>query len=145
MGRGPLSKKVKEERTLSSLKDWLASVGAEPEAVEEIKKPDESVEDKLREAESVLIYFSTKGESFKEKTCKTCGGKFAYLWNVSSISNCSIECAKEALKQIGLTWDPSKDQARRWGPSVPVVVPPQALLEVKRSLDSQEDPPSDML
>lgn len=142
MGRGKLKETTKRTRALNQVNDWLTSVGGDAiEITEEvIQEPSESALDKIKEAEACLIYFSTKGSRFKEKICKTCGKKFAYRWEVDSISRCSVECHVIALEEIGLKWTPNKPQSERWGSTAPVVVPPVALEILKAQTNgSQED------
>lgn len=146
MGRGKLKDKTKRQRTLDKAAEWLAELGVDPQQLEQVKeadieKPAETRDDKLREAQSVILYFDTRGEGFKEKVCKNCKGIFAYKWNVSSISFCSVGCAAEDLKRIGIKWNPDKDQSERWGKCAPAVVPPSALEILRDQLDdSLEDP-----
>lgn len=142
MARGPLSEETKRQRALENAMKWLQDSGVPEESVAEIntEAPAETVLDKIREAQSVLFWFATKGYGFKEKICKGCGGTFAYKWNVDSIAYCSIHCASEALRQIGIKWDPYKDQSERWGRYAPAVVPPHALNLLKNQLNgSPED------
>lgn len=147
MGRGNLSESTHRQRKLDKAAEVLRMLGGSEEelkVIEEVEEPAETTLDKIREAESALIYFNTKGFKFKEKICKTCGKTFAYRWNVDSIGNCSIECCKEALRQIGLNWNPHRPQDQRWGQYLPAVVPPVALEILKDRLnDFQEDPPVD--
>ncbi len=149
MGRGKLSQETVRKRTLDKAAELLAAMGVSAEQVADLQaasseKPAETRDDKLREAESVHIYFSTNGAGFKEKECKWCHKIFAYSWNVDSISFCSIGCAAESLKQIGIKWSPDKDQSERWGKYAPAVVPPGALEILKDQLNGfQEDLPSD--
>jgi hypothetical protein len=148
MGRGKLSEETKAKRALEEAAKVFELMGGSAEEFSSIpvELPAETTLDKMREAESAIIYFDTQGYKFKEKQCKFCGGTFAYRWNVTSISHCSIECAKGTLKQIGLTWDPSRDQSRRWGRYLPVVVPPAALTILKGQLnDSLGDQPPDII
>jgi hypothetical protein len=148
MGRGPLKDETKRQRSLDKALEWLQKTGVSTEQIP-IEQPDETVLDKIREAQSVYYYFSTKGLGFKEKTCKNCEKTFAYKWEVDSICYCSIACAAESLKQIGIKWNPHKSQAERWGRYVPAVVPPAALEILKDHLedqtnDSQGDSPVDI-
>lgn len=147
MGRGPLSNKVKKERALAKAQEFLNSVSGDTIKVDPaiLEEPEESTEDKLREAESVLIYFRTGGSRFKEKQCKNCGEIFKYRWNVDSITMCSVDCYKDALKKLGLRWDPSRDQSRRWGKFAPAVVPPAVLKLIESEDVLLEDPPHNML
>jgi hypothetical protein len=149
MGKGKLSQKVVRKRAVDKAAEWLASIGAPVEQVTEVKeatldKAPESRLDKLREAQSVILYFDTLGEGFKEKQCKNCKQMFAYKWELSNIAFCSVNCAAEDLRQIGIKWDPDKPQSQRWGHHAPAVVPPIALEILKHQLlDFQEDPLSD--
>lgn len=134
MPRGPLKPETKKQRTYEALQQWMQNEGVEFKVTE----PEETVSDKMREAQSVINYYETKGAGFKEKPCKFCGLIFAYSWNVGSIGYCSVTCAASALKEIGLTWDPSKPPEMRWGQFVPAVVPPQALDLLKDQVDPPE-------
>lgn len=147
MGRGPLSKEVKAERALAKAQEWLKNVSGGTIEVdpEVLKEPEESAEDKFREAESVLIYFRTGGAQFKERQCRSCGEIFKYRWNVDSISCCSIDCYKAEFKKLNLRWDPLRDQSRRWGSFAPVVVPPAVLKLIESGDVPLEDLPQNML
>lgn len=106
-----------------------------------IQLPQETTADLMREAQSVLNYFESRGETFYYKTCKTCKEQFAYAWNVSSIAYCGIFCMAIALQEIGIEWDNTKPPAERWGRYVPAVVPPEALSILQEILDAQEAQP----
>lgn len=144
----PLKPTTKRKRVLDAASAWLEEAGVNletvvpAEAIEKaIEEPAESVLEKIKEAEAALIFFSTKGSQFKRKKCKTCGEEFAYRWELDSISRCSVACYEVALAEIGLKWDPNREQSRRWGPAAPVVVPPGALRVLEERIDSLEDPP----
>ena len=144
----PLKETTKRKRLLDAASDWLKDAGVDVEAAipaeaieKAIEEPAESVLEKIKEAEAALIYFKTNGSQFKWKTCQTCGEAFAYRWEVDSITRCSVKCYEIALAEIGLKWDPNREQSRRWGPAAPVVVPPGALKVLSEKIDSQEDQP----
>lgn len=149
MGRGKLKEETVRQRSLAKALQFLQQSGAAPEVLEQIDqtvidKPAETRDDKLREAQSCLYYFSTNGSGFKEKECKECHKIFAYNWNVDSISYCSVSCASKGLMRIGIKWNPDKDQKERWGKYAPAVVPPAALEILKDQLsDSLKDQPVD--
>ena len=143
----PLKPTTKRRRVLDAASAWLEEAGVNleetipAEAIEKAtEEPAESVLEKIKEAEAALIFFSTKGSQFKRKICKTCGEEFAYRWEVDSISRCSIQCYEIALEEIGLKWDPNREQSRRWGPTAPVVVPPGALKVLEEKIDFPGDP-----
>ncbi len=136
MGRGKLSEETKKKRALETLKEWAQTQGIE---LPEVKEPVEKASDLMREAQSVIYYYETRGSGFKEKECKHCGQIFAYLWNSDSINFCSLNCVAADLEKIGIKWDPAKPPAERWGKFVPAVVSPKAL-ELLKGLD---DPPED--
>lgn len=100
-----------------------------------IDEPLETINDLVREAQSVINYYESSGKGFKAQECKTCGLIFAYAWDVSAVSYCSIPCIDKALKNIGLKWNPTKPPEERWGRTVPAVVPPSAL-EILQSMDA---------
>lgn len=88
---------------------------------------EELLEDKMREAESVYLYFSTKGKPFKRRNCDVCGLIFAYCYEFDGIKSCSVTCMAKKLAKIGLKWDALASVERRWGRAVPAIVPPKAL------------------
>lgn len=149
MGRGKLKSETVRQRAQNKALEWLKESGASLDSLQKveeapIEKPAETRDDKVREAQSVLHYFATRGAGFKQKVCKYCHQVFAYKWNTDSIGYCSIACMSESLKLIGIKWDPDKDQAERWGKFAPAVVPPRALEILEDLLSgSPEDLPSD--
>lgn len=106
----------------------------------DIPVPVETESDLMHEAQAALEYWRSKGAGFKEKPCKQCGKIFAYKWDSTAISMCSIRCSKQALQEIGLDWTPDKPLQERWGRTVPAVVPAEALDLLKDSLALQGDP-----
>lgn len=109
---------------------------------QEIKLPDETTEELMREAQSVINYFDMKGEQFKHIECRQCGYLFAYSYHYDGVKYCSITCAKRALQARGLSWNPSVPVEERYGPvAVPAVVPASALKTLQQVLktDTQED------
>jgi hypothetical protein len=116
--------------------DRLISLGLLEAPPEE---PIETKTDLIREIQSVVSYYYSRGQGFTEKPCKQCGLVFAYSWDHDSIAYCSIRCANQALQEIGLEWTLSKPPAERWGRTIPAVVPPQALALVGELLKEAED------
>lgn len=108
-------------------------------AVEEVQinLPVVSVDDKMAEAEAVVQYFETNGKNFVEVTCRYCGDLFSYKWDRHAIAFCCVEHAHEDLKQRGLSWNPRKGPAERWGRTAPIVVPAAALPLVKSLLEAK--------
>lgn len=145
MPRGPLSEEKKKENVLAKVAEFL---GKEPEEFIKEVTPLEISDDFMREAQSSLDYFNSRGAGFKTKICKRCEEPFSYSWNVDSIAYCSIYCMSKALEAIGLKWDPYKPPMERWGKTVPKVVPSPAkkildeLITDERD-DVQEDQPLD--
>lgn len=142
MARGPLKPGTKEARAHEKLMAEMAAFLEVP--VEEIeKKVPEKLEqdgDKIREAQSVLNYFRARGRGFKHKACEICKEKFAYDWDSDGISCCSFRCMAKKLESIGLKWNPHTPPDRRWGRTIPAVVPPSALKIVQQVLaDTPED------
>jgi hypothetical protein len=99
----------------------------------------ESIDDKMREAASVLKYFEAGGSGFYTETCKTCHGVFNYAWNVRAIKYCSPYCMNKALEAIGLSWDPNKLPEERYGRYIPAVIPPAASALVQEKFETPED------
>lgn len=93
--------------------------------------PIETIDDQVREAQAVLKYFEDKGADFYEQDCKHCGRTYAYKWRYRGVAYCSLQCMKDALEDIGLEWSPGKLPHERWGQTIPVVVPPEALALLK--------------
>jgi|SRR5690349_6680696 len=104
-----------------------------------IEIPLESIQDKLREAASVLAYFDMH-EKFKTEVCRNCNQEFAYAYYLSAVKCCSIPCMAAALAEIGLSWNPEAPLERRWGRYVPAIVPPKALEVIKPKAQDLEDP-----
>lgn len=92
-----------------------------------IELPPETAQDRMLEAQSVLNYFTVNDGKWKTIKCATCGLMFSYRWNVDGIKQCSVECMAEALKKIGLEWNPGREPSKRWGQTVPAVLPPSVL------------------
>ena len=137
MGRGPQSQEAKRLKALEAAAKFLG------QTVEEIKVdvPVETQEDKLSEASAVILYHETKGVGFQTKVCKHCQEPFAYIWDRTAISFCSVTCADRDLKKIGLSWNPNRPARERWGRTAPLVVPPQALKLLTESLNESEEVP----
>lgn len=103
-----------------------------------IDTPIETIDDQIREAAAVLKYFEDKGTDFFEQVCKKCGKTYAYKWRYRGVAYCSIQCMKDALEEIGMRWDHGKPPHERWGRTIPVLVPPEALEILKDILPSPE-------
>lgn len=109
--------------------------------VEEVKitLPVESVDDRMAQVEAVIQYFETNGQYFTHINCRECGELFAYKWDRHAIAFCSVLCAHENLKRIGLTWNPSRGPAQRWGVTAPIVVPAAALPHIQSLLKTDQE------
>lgn len=107
-----------------------------------VELPAETAQDRMLEAQSVLNYFTVNDGKWKTIKCGICGLMFAYRWNIDGIKQCSVECMAEALKRIGLEWNPSREPSKRWGRYVPAVLPP-SVLDIAQQ--SQNDIPEDPL
>lgn len=110
-----------------------------------IESPQETQHDLIRQAQAVLFYFEAKGKGFRELPCRWCEQPFAYSWDVAGVQYCSIPCMVSALKDIGITWNPTKPPEDRWGRTIPAVVPPQALEILQDLVSIQEDPIPDIV
>jgi len=88
----------------------------------------EQYETKLREAEGVLLSLHYP-KGMEEHTCKACKRKFGtnYVYN----KHCSEECLKDSLAVMGLSWNPEKPWAERWGAEPPLVVSPETWSKLK--------------
>ena len=137
MPRGPLTQETKVARALAKVNAILAEAGEE---LIEIPEQDETTEDHMREAQSVLNYFEVRGDSFKQIECRQCGLVFAYSYHFDGVKYCSVPCIKRALNAIGLSYNPKRDVGTRWDRFVPAIVPPDALKILEsRDGESLED------
>lgn len=134
MGRGPEKPETKQAKALALAASFLGVDASE------IEVPAESTEDKLSEVEAVIRWHETRGEGFIQKECRNCGLVFAYSWNRTAISICSVHCAKADLEKIGIKWNPHKTAGERWGRTAPLVVPPEALQILQEDLPSETAP-----
>lgn len=112
-----MSSKAKQQRALA----LAAEVLGRP-----VDVPVESLGDLMAQAQSVCNYFQARSE-FKYKKCWECTEEFAYCWDRDGILYCSVGCMAKALERRGMAWDPSKPPEKRWGKTIPAVVPPEAL------------------
>ena len=101
-----------------------------------------TVADQVGEAQAVLYYMEYKGQGFTKKNCVSCGREFAYAWDRTSITCCSVECISSELEKKGLSWKINRPLHLRWGRTAPMVVPPVALELADQilfeAIDSQE-------
>lgn len=105
-----------------------------------IALPLESIEDKIREAASVIAYFDMK-ERFVVETCRNCGLEFSYSYYTTAVKCCSIPCMAAHLETLGLRWDPGAPLERRWGPrGVPAIVPAVAYEIIQQQAPEPEVP-----
>lgn len=112
-----MRKKTQQQRALA----LAAEVLGKP-----VEMPVESMGDLMAQAQAVLNYFQTRS-AFKEKQCWECARTFVYCWDRDGILYCSVPCMAKALERKGMTWDPGKPPEKRWGKTIPAVVPPEAL------------------
>lgn len=118
---------LKAQRALANLSELLGTT---------IQAPLEDQEALMWQAQSVLNYFKSRGQGFKERPCKWCGCVFAYAYSFEGVGYCSIQCASRALQEIGIQWQPGKPLSERWGQYVPAVVPSQ-VLEILEARDPE--------
>lgn len=104
----------------------------------------ESIQDKIREAASVLSYFDMH-EKFKTEVCRSCGLEFAFSYYLTAVKCCSIPCMDASLKKIGLSWNPDAPLERRWGRYVPAIVPPVPQAIIKEQLPKSAQEADDLL
>lgn len=90
-----------------------------------------TVADQVGEAQAVLYYMEYKNQ-FTVKKCVNCNREFAYAWDRTSITCCSVECISAQLEAKGLSWKINRPLHLRWGRTAPMVVPP----DVKSLADS---------
>jgi hypothetical protein len=142
MSKGAWKKETKIQKLMEKAQELFPDVD-----ISQInKQPDETVEDKMREAQSVLRFFETKGKDFIQEICWTCGEPFAYNYRFTGVKYCGIPCTARALEKAGLKWNPNKHPEERWGPSIPAVVPPEVFETWRKCIqmvESQEDQPLD--
>lgn len=128
MPRGPLTEETKMKRALEKAAALLGKT------VEEVRSsiPEnvETEEDRVREAASVIDFFSNYA-LYSFETCRACGEKFAYRWRFAGVKHCSVMCNNKTLKDMGLSWDPKKSPQERWQQNSPAVVPPQVLQQMR--------------
>lgn len=107
----------------------------------------QTVGDQIAEAQAVLWFMETKGEGFTRKPCVSCGLEFAYSWDRTSITCCSVECISSELEKKGLSWKINRPLHLRWGRTVPAVVPPGPLSLIdsllQEYMEIQSDQPVD--
>ena len=132
MPRGPLTQETLLRRAQEKIREAL---GYEIE----LDLPNESEEDRVVEAESVITYFEVRGKGFKKIPCRNCGKIFAYSYHIDGVKHCSVECIAQTLRKMGLKWDPLRSVDRRWGLYRPAVVPPSALNSLLSLVDTQEN------
>lgn len=109
--------------------------------VEEHKSTKQSPDEKTLEAEAVLLYFRTKGKDFVKQKCPKCDKTFAHKYYIPGVQlNCTNECRRASLADIGIEWNPNKSPEERWGMSgatkgtIPLIVPPAAFEIVESKL-----------
>jgi hypothetical protein len=142
MARGPLKKETVQARALAKAAEVLGV------AVEELNVPVviETPESKIFEAQSAALYFEVRGNGFRHQTCEVCKERFAYAWDVAGVKCCSVVCMAKKLENMGLKWDPTRPPERRWGQTVPAIVPSFALKNIQQVLaGTPKDQPQNML
>lgn len=117
MPRGKPSEKSKLDRLLKEASAYLGK---------EVVLPDETVDDKIAEAQAVHNYIEAP-QTFKTRVCKWCGRDFLYRWNRDVIAYCSTLCMAKSLRALGLVWDPARDPHERWGQVLPEVISADAM------------------
>lgn len=100
----------------------------------------ETVQDKIREAQSVINYFEARGRGFYTETCRSCNDQFVYAYNFTGVKYCSIPCMDAYLRSLGLSWSPEKAPGERWGRFIPAVISADAYRELPKFPESEEKP-----
>lgn len=124
--------------TLSAAeKKLLALLGKD---VEEVSGSIQESEQASLEGEAMLQYLKDPWGWTKPKPCLQC--ELTFVANRPSVGYCSDRCRKAALSELGLTWNPDKTSAERWGHpnSEPLAVPPAALEFLRTVLTSEPMP-----
>lgn len=130
--------KTREQLKQEALRKAVEALGLDPNS---LFVPEETHEDIMVQAQAVIHYFTSDGEGFQEEICNNCKMPFAYNYRIKGVKQCSIQCMKAAMRSVGLEWRPDRTPAERWGPTVPAVVPPQALALHGQSTHSRTDQP----
>lgn len=121
---------TEQERIQKALQEAAKHLGVSTEdlgvSAEELAS-NMTVADQVGEAQAVLYYMEYKGQGFTKKKCVNCGRDFAYAWDRTSITCCSVECISAQLEQKGLSWKINRPLHLRWGRTAPMVVPPNVL------------------
>lgn len=104
-----------------------------------------TVADQVGEAQAVLYYMEYRGQGFTKKKCVNCDREFAYAWDRTSISCCSVECISAELEKKGLRWRINRPLHLRWGRTAPMVVPPDVLSLADTLLEEAKDSLEDQL
>lgn len=103
----------------------------------------QTVADQVGEAQAVLYYMEYRGDGFTKKPCVSCGRTFAYAWDRTAITCCSVECISAELEKKGLSWKINRPLHLRWGRTAPMIVPPSVLdladSLLHEAMGSQED------
>jgi hypothetical protein len=128
--------KSQQQKKADALRKAVEALGLDPAS---IALPVESHEDRMVQAQAVLHYFTSNGDGFLLETCTGCGEVFAYNYRIKGVKQCSVQCMKKAMNEIGLVWHPDRPPAQRWGPTVPAIVPPQALALLRQENNSHTD------
>jgi hypothetical protein len=143
MGRGPES----DEKKLAKLQAKLAAdLGIDPALFEKhVEEVVDSPDDFVLEAETVLFYYSTKGQGFTHQVCPVCNRDFAYYYRAALGPGmmCSNTCRKKALEDLHIKWRPTKKPSDRYdliqGEDEPLMrpatVPPEALAVLQKVID----------
>lgn len=147
MGRKPKTAEQELQETMAALaKATGIDIGLlEKHVTEDVV---DTKDDIILEAETVLYYYSTKGQGFTRQQCPECGLEFAYYYRsvLGPGMKCSNTCRRSAFAKIGIRWSPTKKPADRYeleqGEDLPymypAVIPPSALSVLDKALGVQQ-------
>jgi hypothetical protein len=139
MPRSSRAQSKKDEKKLASLAAFLKSQGHDASQVEEaIKDVPATSDEKMLEAEAVLLHLQSPGR-FISKKCKGCDGIFGTSYR--SVSYCSDRCRAIAIQtQTGIHWNPRVDRWANLRAEAPLVIRPEAysqLVEFAKAILAQ--------
>lgn len=128
---------------IQKLADKARALGIDLSDIDLPTTPTDTEEDKVLEAEAVILYFDIKGVGFRHQICPVCGNEFAYKYKVEmSKMRCSNRCRRKELESRNIPWSPGKPLETRWAKGaskgyLPLIVPPEALQAIREAMSDE--------